>query len=168
MLSIKDASQRERAAAAAVGALPRTLLADLREQTRDYAVPAIRRAAAARADDPVSRTLAARGRLSMWRGIPGVAFGGTAPVTSTGVAGRTIVRGLELGSYGERWFTFRRRTPSGGTTDVTRRNTRQFMPDASASGRFITPAAESIADDVLSRWVELVESAAVAALNEGA
>lgn len=168
MLSIRDASNRERAAAAAVGRLPRTLLADVREETRDYVVPLMRREAAARADDPVSREIAARGRLSLWRGIPGVAFGGKQAATSSGVPAREIVRGLELGSYGERWFTFRRRTPSGGTTEVTRRNTRQFMPDASASGRFITPAAESIADDVVERWLDVVERKVIESLDEGA
>lgn len=168
MLSIDDAGKRERAAAAAVGSLPKTLAKHVRDETRDYAVPLMRDAAAARARDSVSRQIAARGRVSFWRGIPGVAFGGTAGVTSSGVSGRTIVRGLELGSSGDRWFTFPRRNPDGSTTPVTRRNTRQFMPNVSASGRFITPAAEAIADDVLAFWLDLVETAMVDAMNEGA
>lgn len=167
MLSIADASQRERAAAAAVGSLPKHLAKDVREQTRADVVPMARREAARRAPDDVSRRIAGRGRLSVWRGIPGIAFGGTAAATSTGTPGREIVRGLELGSTGDRWWTFTRRGRTGGTERVTRRNTRQFMPDASG-GRFITPAAEAIADDVLEAWTALVEDAAVAALDTGA
>lgn len=167
MLSIADAGNRERAAAAAVGSLPKHLRKQITDDTRTYAVPLMRREAASRAPDAVSRRIAAAGRLSMYKGIPGVAFGGRAAVTTSGVPGREIVRGLELGSYGERWFTFTRSTPDGGTTSVTRRNTRQFMPDVSASGRFITPAATAIADDVLVRWTDLVESAVIAAMDEG-
>jgi hypothetical protein len=167
MLSIRDAGNRERAAAAAVGGLSKSLRKRVTDDTRTYAVPLIRREAAARADDPVSARIAATGRLSVWKGVPGVAFGGKASVTSSGVSGRELVRGLELGSYGDRWFTFARSTPTGGTTQVTRRNTRQFMPDVSASGRFITPAAEAIADDVLDRWTGLVEDAVIESMDEG-
>lgn len=168
MLSINDAGRRERAAAAAVGALPKHLRDDVTKRTREYAVPLLRAEAARRAPAGTASRIASTGRLSMWRGIPGVAFGGRAAVTSDGTAGRSLVRGLELGSQGDRWFTFTRRNPGGGGTHaVTRRNTRQFMPDTSAAGRFITPAAEAIADDVLDEWTALVEGALIDAMNEG-
>lgn len=165
MLSIDDASQRERAAAAAFGQLSRDLRRSITDLTRKQVVPLAIAAATRHADTPVMRTIAASGRLSMWRGIPGVAFGGTRSVTSSGVPGRVLVRGLEYGARGQWERLYDRRTPSGRTIRAIRRTTRQFMPDRSASPSTVTPAMLDIADDVLEIWVEHVEDAVVAAMN---
>jgi hypothetical protein len=165
VLSIDDASQRERAAAAAFGRLSRDLKRTITDRTRREVVPMAVAAATRHADTPVMRTIAASGRLSMWRGIPGVAFGGTRSVTSTGVPGRVLVRGLEYGAAGQWERLYDRRTPSGRTIRTARRTTRQFMPDRSANPSTVTPAMLDIADDVIAVWVEHVEDAVVAAFN---
>lgn len=165
MLSIDRASQRERAAAAALRLLPKTLTKEITEATKAKVVPLAVAAAMRNADTPVMRAIAASGKYSVWRGIPGVAFGGTKAVTSSGVAGRVIVRGLEYGAKGRRETIFRRATPSGGSVLTARRTTRQFMPDRSSNPTAIYPAMEAIADDVLAIWVEVVEDAMVRAFN---
>lgn len=166
MLSIDQASQRERAAAGAIRLLSKTLLKDLNAAAREQIVPLAVRAAQAHASDSTMRGIVSRGRYSVWRGIPGVAFGGTQAATTTGVPGRVLVRGLEYGAAGRSESIFRRRTPSGSTTLVARRTTRQFMPDRSNSPTTVTPAMESIADEALGIWVQLVEDAVIKAFGE--
>jgi hypothetical protein len=168
VLSLYQASQRERAAAAAVQRLPATVVKAIKETSRDYAVDAMMRAARARAgSSSVRQRLAGSGRLSFYRGTPGVSFGGMRSVTSTGMSGRVAARPAEFGSPGTRFVNVSTRSPKGRTFVARRRTSRQWMPQTPA-GKFVTPAAEAIADDVIARWVDDVESATIAALDEGA
>jgi hypothetical protein len=160
MLSILQASQRERAAVAAFGSLPKNLQARIRKDTAAQVVPWMRAGAARAASSPLEQRLAATARYTAYRGIPGVSFGGPRAVTSTGVPGRVLARPVEFGSSGTRRATYQAR----GAT-VTRRVTRQFMPDTAFQGRFVQPAAEAVSDDVTDLWVGLVEDAMVAAWN---
>lgn len=167
MLSINDASQRERAAAAAVGTLPRTLKREVSRVARDIAAPLVRREASARADTSTMRTIANSGRGTNSRGIPSVTFGGTAAVTSDGTSGRVLAWGLERGSQGLRKGTYQRRRTGGTLHTVTRRVTRQFYPAVSDPGAFVGPAVEAAGDDVITAWLDAVEVALVKALDSG-
>jgi hypothetical protein len=55
----------------------------------------------------------------------------------------------------------------GTAYDVVKRTTIGWKPEH-AGGSFVTPAAEAIADDVLDRWVDDVETATIDALDQGA
>lgn len=156
-----QASQRERAAVAAFGRLPKDLTKRVRADTAAAVVPLMRDAAMRSASTPLERRLAATARYSPYRGVPGVAFGGLRAVTSTGVPGRVLARPVEFGSDGTRRATY----PNAAGTSTTRRVTRQFMPDTLYAGRFVQPAAEQVADDVLGAWLDVVEDAAVDAWN---
>lgn len=161
MLSILQATQRERAAVAAFGSLPKNLQAAIRKDTAAAVLPWMRDAAGRAASTTLEHRLAATARYSAFRGVPGVAFGGARAVTSTGVPGRVLARPVEFGSDGTRTSTY----PNAAGTPTTRRVTRQFMPDTAYTGRFVQPAAEAVADDVTDLWVGLVEAAVVAAWN---
>lgn len=167
MLSIDTASQRERAAVAAFGLLSRDLQRQVRDETRAKVVPMAVRAATQAADTPTMRRITATGRLSVYRGVPGVAFGGTRPATSSGVPGRVLVRGLEYGGKGRYEKTYTSSSRRGRTYVLRRRTTRQFLPDRSGRPTAIYPAMESITDDVLELWVQLVEVATIKAFNGG-
>lgn len=167
MLSIDQASNRERAAAGAIRLLSKTLLKDLNQAAKDRIVPLAIDAATARASNPVMRGIVAKGRYSVWRGIPGVAFGGNTSATRTGVPGKVLVRGLEYGAQGRTEAIFQRKTPTGKTITTARHTTRQFMPDRTSNPTTVTPAMEAIADEALTIWVELVEAAVIQAFGEG-
>jgi hypothetical protein len=168
MLLLSHASQRERAAVAAFQQLPATVQRDVNKATRDVVVPMAVQAAQREADTATMRTITSRARYTTLRGVPGVAFGGPQPVTSTGVPGRLLVRGLEFGSPGNRVRTIRTHSPKGTPYVVRRRVSRQFMPDHTEHPTAIYPAMESIADDVVDVWVGVLESAVVAAFDAGA
>jgi hypothetical protein len=166
-LSIDRASQRERAVVAAVRLLPKETQRDLRDASRQRIVPMAIKAASAHAETATMREILSRGRYSEFRGTPGVAFGGARPVTSSGVPGRVLVRGLEYGAAGRKESIYRRRVPSGGTVLTARHTTRQFMPDRSSNPTAVYPAVQAITDDVLQVWIELVEGAVLSAFGEG-
>lgn len=164
MLLVSMASQRERAAVAAFQQLDATVKRDVTKATRDLVLPMVTDAAEREARTGTERRIAATARYTAQRGVPGVAFGGTAPVTSTGVAGRVLVRGLEFGAKGNRVRTFTTTSRRGKRFTVRRRVSRQFMPQTPL-GSFIYPAMESVTDDVLNLWFITVEDAVVRAFD---
>lgn len=164
MLSVYDAGVRERAAAAGARNLDRDTRKAIRDTVNATIVPLAVREATSRAGTPLQHAIAATGRPSWWKDIPGVAFGGRRAVTSTGVAGRVLAHGAEYGSDGSRRATFSTRSPAGRAYSVTRRTSAQFRPRHEA-GAFVAPAAEAIADDVVQRWADLVVEATVDALG---
>ena len=167
MLSIEDGPTQLRAVVAAVGQLPRELRAELRKQTRDVVLPMMETAARRHAaGDVLAQRLAARARASFWRDVPGVAFGGAGSITADGTPGRVLAHAIEYGSHGDRVQAVATTSPRGKRYTVRKRTTVQFRPERPA-GRFVTPAAESIADDVQQVWVELVEQQVLTAFDEG-
>lgn len=156
VVSIYQAAQRERAAAAALSLAGKELVKRVQDTTRQQVVGWAREEALRYATTPVERKLAAGAAFSSYKGTPGVRFGGTKPVTSTGTPGRTLVRALEFGSDGRRWRDYLE-TRNGKQVSVLRRTTRQFMPDTGFRGRVFQPAMEAIADEVLYLWVRTVE-----------
>jgi hypothetical protein len=104
--------------------------------------------------------------VSFFRGTPGVSFGGTRPVTSSGVKGRTVARAAEFGSPGTRFVRVATTSPRGKAFVARKRTSRQWRPQT-LGGKFVTPAAEAISDDVIRQWVEQVERATIDALDEG-
>ena len=164
MLSLYDASQRERAAVAAFAHLERDLQNTLRKAARAKVLPGARDAVVQHATNPTLRKIAARATLSVSRGVPSLTFGGRAAATSKGTPGRFLVQGLEFGSYGRRYQTYDQKRPTG-TVRVKRRTTRQFMP-ARTEGAAILPAIEDVADDVIAWWTDAVEEAVVSVLDE--
>lgn len=161
-----DASQRLRAAAGAFQQLRADLDKQVTAATRDTVVPMAIAAVEQHADSPVTARIAHTGRYAPLRGVPGVAFGGTAPVTSTGTRGRLLVRGLEFGG-GSKRRTFTAHSPRGKAYKVTRRVTRQFGPDRSERPRFVYPGVESIADEAVEAWLDVVEAAVIDAYERG-
>jgi hypothetical protein len=155
-------------------ALASTLDRDLTKQLRADALgimPELRDAAArfaGRTPNPAAaRRIASTARYAPYKGTPGVAFGGARAVTGSGVPGRVLARALEFGSDGLRWSDYVE-TRRGRQVPVLRRSTRQFVPDAAPSGRWIYPSAEYVAPDVLADWTATVERLAVRMLNGGA
>jgi hypothetical protein len=167
VLSIADASQRERAAAAALQSLSRSLIRDINKATATVAIPLVRAEVSARAPSSTARQIAASARTSNFKGVPGVAFGGSSAVTSSGATGRQLVRGLEHGSRALRSTTYLRRGRSGSTHKVTRNALAQFRPQQPDQGAFIGAGALAASEDVLAAWLDVVETAVVAALNGG-
>lgn len=166
MLSVFDAGARERAAAAGARTLDAATRKAIRATVNAELVPLLRHEASTRARKPLQRAVAATGRASWWKDIPGVAFGGRRAVTSTGVDGRTLAHGVEYGSDGTRRATFRTRTPDGRPYSVTRETSAQFRP-RTEDGAFIADAALAVAPDVVDKWATLVVEATVAALDGG-
>lgn len=167
MLSITEGPTRLRAVVAAVGELPREVRAELRKQTREQVLPLMEAAARRHAGgDQLAQRLAARPRASFWRDVPGVAFGGAGSITRDGTPGRVLAHAVELGSQGSRVQTVETRSPRGKRYTVRKRTTVQFRPERPA-GRFVTPAAESIADDVTQLWADLVDQQVLDAFGEG-
>lgn len=166
MLSVFDAGARERAAAAGARTLDAATRKRIRATVNAELVPLLRREASSRARKPLQRAVAATGRASWWKDIPGVAFGGRRAVTSTGVDGRTVAHGVEYGSDGTRRATFRTRTPDGRPYAVTRHTSAQFRPRTDG-GAFVADAALAVAPAVVDRWAELVVEATVEALGGG-
>lgn len=164
MLSVDDAGVRERAAVAGA----RTLDAQIRKQIRstvgDVIVDAARREASHRARTPLARAVATTARASWFQEVPGVAFGGTRSVASSGVTGRTVAHGVEYGSEGSRRATFRTHSPAGRSYAVTRRTSAQFRP-RHADGAFIADAALAIAPEVVDQWAALVVDAYVESVS---
>ncbi len=165
MLSIRGASAATRAAAGIVRELDKDTRKSIKRETGRLIVDPVRSAARARARRPLHRAVAATGRASFWRDIPGVAFGGARSVTSDGTPGRVVAHGSEYGSDGTRRSTFRVRSPRGRVFTVTRRTSASFRP-RTASGAFVAPAAEAVAPSVVDAWSTLVVDAAVAALDD--
>lgn len=165
MLSIRGASASTRAAAGIARELDRDVRKGIKRDVGRLIVEPMRAAAARRARRPVQRSLAATGRASWWRDIPGAAFGGARQVTSSGVSGKVIAHGTEYGSAGTRRATFAVRSPLGRAYSVTRRTSRQFMP-RDEGGKMIAPAAEQVAPAVVEAWSTLVIDAAVVALDD--
>jgi hypothetical protein len=165
-----DASQRMRAAVAALQQLPKQVKDDVATATRERVVPMAVSAAERTADSPVTARIAHTGRYAPLRGVPGVAFGGAAPVTSgrggqKPAKGRELVRGLEFGARGVKQRTITTTSSKGKQYRVRKRTTRQFGPDRSEHPRFIYPAMDSIADDVVELWLDVLEAAVIDALG---
>lgn len=168
MLSLGDASNRERAAAAAVQHLPREVVRAIAKTSGETAVRLIEREVLRRAGSDVRRRrVAASGTVRFYRGTPGVAFGGSTKATTDGTKGRVLARALEFGSPGTRKVTLLWHSPKGTPFETTRHTTRGWRPEA-AGGHFVTPAAEAIADQVIEEWVADVEQATIDALDKGA
>lgn len=168
MLQITDGPARLRAAVAGVQALPKDLRIELRERTRDVAVPAMRRAAtahAARTGDPRATLLAQRATYSPYRDVPGIRFGGARAVTRDGIPGRVLARAIEYGSPGTRRVRLLVHSPKGTPYDVTKRTTVQWMPDRGAVGSFVGPAALDTGPEVLDAWIDTVEELTVRAFG---
>lgn len=166
MLSLYNAGAPERAAAAAVQLLPAKVARELARNVADDAIPALIASATGYARTPVARRIAAMAKSSPFKGTPGVKFGGMGTVTSNGATARSLVRGEEFGSPGNKWSWFTGHSPRGVGFAVHRRTTRQFMPDHS-TGSFVYPAAMEIAPGVVDAWTNLVETATIDALNGG-
>lgn len=166
VLTLERASQRERAAVAALQSVPRAMRSGLKELGRDELTPMLTREASSRSSGLLAR-IAASGRPAELKGTPAVRFGGAKAVTSSGVSARVVVRGLEHGSTGRKWSTFQTHSPRGTAYSVTRRSTRQFMPDVGAAGRAIGPAADAVTEPVIAKWLDLVESIVVDAFDAG-
>lgn len=156
VVSIYQAAQRERAAAAALSRAGKDLVKAVTTETKTHVVGWARDEAMRYASTPVERKLAASAAWSPYKGTPGVRFGGMRAVTSTGTPGRLLVRALEYGSDGRRWRDYLENR-DGRQVSVLRRTTRQFMPDTGYAGRVFTPAMDSITDDVLHLWVRITE-----------
>lgn len=160
MLRIDEGPNRLRAAVAGVQALPKDLRKELRERTRDVAVPAMRRAAgnyAARMGDPRAVLLAQRATYSPFRDVPGIRFGGARSVTDDGIAGRVLARAIEYGSPGTRRVRLLVHTPAGRPYTVTKRTTVQWRPDRGAEGAFVGPAALETGPLVMEEWLDVVD-----------
>lgn len=164
MLSAYTLDRRGQAAVAGVKALPKHLAKELRDVSRDAMVPLLQREAARLSRDKVLSRIIGSARYAPYRDTPGVRFGGSRKVTGTGVPGRLLVRALEFGSDGRRYTDYLQRR-KGGTTQVHRRASRQFMPDTNARGRAITPAAEAVSEEAVQLWQDTVEQLLVRAFD---
>lgn len=160
-----DASQRMRAAVAALQHLPADVRDAVQDTTRTKVVPMVVASVERHADSAVTARIAHTGRYAPLRGVPGVAFGGVAPVTSNGTRGRLLVRGLEFGSPGVKQRTITTTSPKGKQYRVRKRTTRQFSPDRSEYPRFIYPGVDAVADDVVELWLDVLEAAVIDALG---
>lgn len=170
MLKISEGPTRLRAAVAGVQALPKDMRRELRERTRDVAVPAMRRAAgdyAARMGDPRAVLLAQRATYSPYRDVPGIRFGGAKAVTADGIPGRVLARAIEYGSPGTRRVRLLVHTPDGKPYEVVKRTTVQWRPDRGAVGAFVGPAALETAPDVMEAWLDAVEDLTMRAFGGG-
>jgi hypothetical protein len=164
MLSVYAAGVRERAAVGSAARLDAAVRKQIRATVADELVPAVRRAALARARKPLARAVAATARASWYRDVPGVAFGGGKAVASSGVKGRTVAHGVEYGSDGTRRATFRTRSPRGVAYAVTRETSAQFRP-RTADGAFVADAALEVAPRVVDLWAGLVVAATVESMG---
>jgi hypothetical protein len=164
VLSVYDAGARTRAAAAGARSLDRDVRKAIRASVSRELLPTMRASAMHHARKPLARAVAGTARLSWWKDVPGVAFGGRRAVASTGVDGRTVAHGVEYGSDGTRKATFRTTSPKGASYSVTRETSAQFRP-RTADGAFVAAAAEEVAPDVVARWADLVVEATVDALG---
>lgn len=164
MLSTATASQRERAAIGAFSLLPKAVVKEIRDTTRDAVVPLFQREALRLSDNKVLDRIIGSARYAPYHGVPGVRFGGTRRVTSSGVQGKVLVRPLEFGSDGRRYEDYLQRR-GDKEVSVLRRTTRQFMPDTGYRGHAINRAAEAISEDVVQLWVDLVETAVINAFE---
>jgi hypothetical protein len=168
VLSIRDAGARERAAAAALAGLSRTLQRDVNLASREKITPDVIAAARQLAPNGTSRAVAATGTYAATRGTPGVKFGGSRAVTRSGVPGRVLARPLEYGATGAKRTTFQAHSPRGRLYTVRdKRTTRQFAPRRDG-GKFVAPAALREAPKAVVTWTEIVEEAIIAALDTGA
>lgn len=168
MLKVTEGPTRLQAVVAAVGTLPKELRAELRRETRVRVLPLLEQAArrAAATQGVLAQRIAARPRVTFWRDVPGVAFGGAGSVTRDGTPGRVLARRLEYGSRGDRVTTVETRSPLGKRYTVRKHTTVPFRPER-PGGKFVGPAAEQVADDVVGIWSELVEQQLLEALDEG-
>ena len=160
MLSVDDAGVRERAAVAGARTLDAQIRKEIRRTVGASIVDAARREASSRARTPLARAVAGTARASWYQEVPGVAFGGSRSVASSGVTGRTVAHGVEYGSTGSRRATFRVHSPTGHAYSVTRRTSAQFRP-RHEDGAFIADAALAIAPAVVDEWAQLVVDAYV-------
>ena len=166
MLSLYQASQRERAAVAALQQLPKEMRRELRDVGRDAITPLLVREASRLAHGTLLKRLVGTGRYRAYRDTPGVKFGGSRPITASGVPARVLARAVEFGSAGRRTATYQQKR-GGRQVPVTRRTTRQFMPDTGARGRAISPAAEAINDEGVQLWLDKVEELLLRAFDGG-
>lgn len=164
MLSTLTASQRERAIIAAFRYVPADLRKGVREAARDAITPLMVREASRLSTDKLLSRVIGTGRYSEYRGTPGVKFGGSKRITSSGATAKQLARPLEFGSDGRRYRDYLQRR-KGTQVSVLRRTTRQFMPDTGYRGRAINRAAEAINDDVVEVWADLAEAALLAAFD---
>lgn len=168
MLRITDeAPARLRRAVAGLQALPAEVKRKLRDDTRALVVPLMRDAATRHAGGSVLRgRVAARPRLSMYRDVPGVAFGGGSSVTHDGTPGRVVARATEYGSPGTRQVRLRVHSPKGKAYTVLRHTTRMWRPEHDG-GAWLTPAALEVAPRVMDEWSRMVDDAVLEAFGGG-
>jgi hypothetical protein len=166
VLSIDNAGVTERAAVASLRLLDKATRAEIRKQVRPLIVDPARREASRRARTTLAGRVAVTGRASWWRDVPGVAWGGTRPVTHDGTRARDVAHGTEYGSRGDRFQRVSTRSPRGTAYVATRRQTAAFRP-RDEDGAYLAPAALAVAPAVIDAWSLIVVDATAHALDGG-
>src|SRR5690606_2103530 len=105
----------------------------------------------------------------------GLVSGGNPPIMRAATSRRPLSKGgispdaygylAEFGGRSAEFTTYKRRSPNGGTHEVTRR-TRLGLPRRSSSGRVVYPAASEAAPRMASLWVQTFVRTVYEALEE--
>jgi len=151
-----DGVQEVRAAALLYRRAPRTVQAQIRQESKGWA-PTLRAAAVRNATDPVSRAVAESGKVTVTaRGVKAV-FGAA---KWRGVDLRRVARPFEFGtSSPDAWSDpYLTRTARGRGVKVPERRTQRQIPPRS-SGRFVHAAVAETTPDLVGRWVRAVATA---------
>lgn len=128
--------------------------AAIRKQSQAWA-PTLRAAALSRAHDPVSRAVAASGKVTVTgKGLRAV-FGGSG--SFHGEPLRNLAGPFEFGGNRQRKETYLSRS-KGRAVRVTRKTQVQIPPKTPA-GRFLYPAVADTTPDLVGRWVRAVVQA---------
>jgi len=119
----------------------------IRKATTQVA-PILKQAAMRRAHDPVSRKIAASGKVTPSRKGLKAVFGASGKHGSAKLS--ELVRPWEFGGNQNRYDTYRRKGAK-----VTRRTQKQ-IPKKTPTGRFIYPAVADAAPRIVGAWVRAV------------
>lgn len=135
---------------------PREIQAGIKRQAVAWA-PTLKAAAERRATDPVSRRIAASGKVTVTNKGVAAVFG-SAGKLSSGEPLRNVTRAYEFGSAYQsvkREYIGRQRVTKRRVF-IKRRTRAQLPRDAKNTGRFVYPAVADCAPDLVSRWVGAV------------
>lgn len=164
MLSVDDSGVPTRAAVASLRLLDKATRAEIRKRVKPLIVDPARREATRRARTTLADRVAVTARASWYRDVPGVAWGGSRPVTHDATRARDVAHGTEYGSRGDRFQRVPMTSPRGTPYVAVRRQTAAFRP-RDEDGAYLSPAALAIAPDVIEAWSGIVVAATVDALD---
>lgn len=166
MLSIGNAPAELRAAAAALRVVEPTLRRELNARARTEMNPVWQAEIRSRLRSPIDRAVIGAGVRIKAGNPPEALAAQSRRRLSGGLDPSTDWAPIEFGGNRGKRTTYRRKSPTGGTHEVTRRTARQ-LPARDNGGRIAFPALKEVAPRLASLWAATIVRTVYEAADRG-